>query len=456
MNNKASIIIRTKNEERWITSCLDSVFKQDYSNYEVILVDNNSTDKTVEKANQYDITLVNVDEYLPGKALNIGIRASNGEFLVCLSGHCIPVNNMWLSRLIANLDDPTIAGVYGRQQPMSFSQPFDKRDLLITFGLDKIVQTKDTFFHNANSALRRSVWDEIPFDEKITNIEDRIWAHEIIKRGYKIIYEPDASVYHYHGIHQNMDPARCEKIVEILERFDVINYSKAVDLANLNVVAIIPVKGDIQEFGGRPLLEYTINRAKASRLIKQIIVTSDNRKVLALAGELGADLCIERPPELSQDIIEIQDILKFCLNEIENKKIISDIVVYLSIMYPFRPSNLIDLAIDNLVHGGYDSVIPTIKEYRSCWIEEDSCMKRVDEGFIPSKFKKPLHIGISGLVTAMYAFTIREGERLGQKVGMLELDEMLYSLDVGKKTGYQLAEFIIRDWWAKNEKPLNE
>ena len=45
-----SIIIRTKNEERWITSCLRSVFQQTYTNIEVILVDNHSTDMTVKKS----------------------------------------------------------------------------------------------------------------------------------------------------------------------------------------------------------------------------------------------------------------------------------------------------------------------------------------------------------------------------------------------------------------------
>ena len=48
-SKKVSIIIRTKNEERWIGRCLESIFKQNYKNFEVIIVDNGSTDKTLEK-----------------------------------------------------------------------------------------------------------------------------------------------------------------------------------------------------------------------------------------------------------------------------------------------------------------------------------------------------------------------------------------------------------------------
>ena len=60
---------------------------------------------------------------------------------------------------------------------------------------------------------------KFPFDENITNIEDRIWGNIVIKAGYKIFYNPDASVFHYHGIHQDLDPVRCKKIVNILESF---------------------------------------------------------------------------------------------------------------------------------------------------------------------------------------------------------------------------------------------
>ena len=46
---KVSIIIRTKNEERWILSCIEKIYSQSYKNIEVIIVDNYSKDKTIEK-----------------------------------------------------------------------------------------------------------------------------------------------------------------------------------------------------------------------------------------------------------------------------------------------------------------------------------------------------------------------------------------------------------------------
>ena len=218
-----SIIIRTKNEERWIDHCLSAIETQNMRDYEIILVDNNSEDRSVKVASKYTENIINVTEFYPGKAINEGIRASQGKYIVIISGHCIPKNNIWLEKLIEPLEkDQTglLAGVYGRQEPLSSSSPLDKRDLTVVFGLDERTQKKDSFFHNANSALSRRIWERFPFDEKTTNIEDRLWGAEVIKNGFHIYYTPHASVYHYHGINQGGKLDRAEKIVNIIENLE--------------------------------------------------------------------------------------------------------------------------------------------------------------------------------------------------------------------------------------------
>jgi len=76
-----------------------------------------------------------------------------------LSGHCIPANERWLLRFSANFSKPSIAGVYGRQEPLPDSTAFDKRDLWTTFGRDRRTQRHDHFFHNANSMIRARCLD---------------------------------------------------------------------------------------------------------------------------------------------------------------------------------------------------------------------------------------------------------------------------------------------------------
>lgn len=214
-----SIVVRTKNEGHWIERCLAAIALQDVPEREVVLVDNASTDGTPRLARRFGCRVVHISTqaFSYGRAINMGIRASNGGLVAILSGHCVPAGDRWLSALAAPFDDPTVAGVYGRQLPLPDSHPFDKRDLWTTFGVERRVQAKDYFFHNANSMVRRSVWMAVPFDEHINGVEDRDWARKVLARGHRIAYEPLAAVYHHHGIHQGLDPDRAERVVRVIQ-----------------------------------------------------------------------------------------------------------------------------------------------------------------------------------------------------------------------------------------------
>lgn len=214
-----SIIIRAKNEEAWLKQCLTAIKYQNEQNFEVILVDNNSTDKTIEIAREFGCKIVQFPEkkFNYSKALNIGIKKCKGEFIVCLSAHCIPTGPCWLTNLIKNFKRPDIAAVYGKQEPLPESNNFDKRDLWMIFKDEKKIQQHSYFFDNANSAIRRKIWEQHPFNESINGKEDWDFAKKILAKGYKIAYEPNASVHHHHGINQARDKTRCERVVRVIE-----------------------------------------------------------------------------------------------------------------------------------------------------------------------------------------------------------------------------------------------
>lgn len=447
-----SIIIRTKNEERWIVSCLRSVFRQTYKDFEVILVDNESTDNTVEKALQFDIVkVVTCKNYMPGLALNMGIQESRGEYVVCLSGHCIPVDDKWLGSLLRNFKDKNVAGVYGRQEPMSFTSDFDKRDLSIVFGLDKKIQTKDSFFHNANSMIRRDLWEEVPFDENTTNIEDRIWAQNMLHKGYKIVYEPEASVYHYHGIHQNGDIERCRNVVRIMESLKEKRSSKHLDIEGLNTVTIIPVRGAVQYLKQKPLIGYTIEKALQSKYVKRVIVATDNAELADVAKSLGAEVPFLRDQSLSEDYVDIERVLEYSLNKIESLQIFPDILVSLEVTFPFRPLNLIDKMIEQLVKNGLDSIIAAKRENKSVWKEKEGRIELIDEGTTPRQFKDPTYIGLRGVCCVTHPEFLREGNLLGQKIGIYEIDNPYVPIEVRSEHDFRIAELLMENWEKVNK-----
>ena len=76
---------------------LKRINEQTYKKFEIIIVDNLSTDNTLKKAKNFNLKkIVKIKNYLPGKAINEGIKVSNGELIVMLSSHCLPVKKNWL------------------------------------------------------------------------------------------------------------------------------------------------------------------------------------------------------------------------------------------------------------------------------------------------------------------------------------------------------------------------
>jgi glycosyltransferase involved in cell wall biosynthesis len=442
-----SIIVRTKNEERWIGSCLDAIARQTCADYEVVLVDNNSTDRTLAKALQHDVKVVAIDAFKPGAAINRGIEAASGDVIVCLSGHCIPVDENWLANLVAGLDDDTVGGVYGRQEPLAFTPDLDKRDLLITFGLDPRVQIKDSFFHNANSAFRYETWRRFPFDEEVTNIEDRIWASQVQAAGMKILYEPSASVYHHHGIHHNGDAARCGNIIRILDSVgqeEIRTADNKIDARTLRTVLVIPVREEgLRRLAGRPLYQYSIEHAKSSQLVRTVAVSTDDEGVAQEALAAGADLVLTRTQEESRFDVILELMMQSSLQKLEERGILPDIIVMLEATFPFRHRTLIDKLIYRYVEGGFDTVIPARSEYNSCWMEEDGAYHRVDDGYVARQFKRPFYTGLKGLCCVCSPATIRQGQLFGDNVGLFKLTDAVPGIEVRSDEDVALAETIM-------------
>lgn len=442
-----SIIVRTKNEERWIGSCLEAIAHQTRQDHEVVLVDNNSTDQTVNKARRYGVKLVTIDKFRPGAAINRGIEAAKGDIVVCLSGHCIPVNETWLENLVRGLEDESVAGIYGRQEPLAFTSDLDKRDLLITFGLDPRVQVKDSFFHNANSAFRRSTWERFPFDEEVRNIEDRLWASQVQKAGFSILYEPEASVYHHHGIHHEGDLARCQNIIRIIESFgdeEAQTAQNRIDATRLNTVAVVPVRVEgLREVAGRPLFEYAIDHARCSELIRTVAVSTDSEIVAKRARSAGADVVLLRDDDLSRFDVILEILMQSSLAALEDQGIIPDILVMLEPTYPFRHRHLLDRLIRQFVDGGFDTVIPAREEFNSCWMEEDGAYRRVDSGHIARQFKQPFFTGLKGVGCVCSPATVRQGELFGENVGLLKLDGPIPMIEVRSDADVLVAETIL-------------
>ncbi len=196
-----SIVIRAYNEAPYLPGLLDAIRVQSASSHETIVVDSGSIDGTRDIAERKADKLLRIQsrDFTFGYSLNVGIKAAQGRLVAIVSAHTLPLDNEWLKRLVDPLQDESTAMVYGGQVGGPSSRFSEIQDLRRTFGRKrKILQPPNFFANNANSAIRKDLWHQHPFDESLMGLEDIEWAKHWMERGYRVVYEPDAALYHIH------------------------------------------------------------------------------------------------------------------------------------------------------------------------------------------------------------------------------------------------------------------
>ena len=214
MNDKISVIIRTFNEDRWIghtiQSVLDFLVKP-----EIIIVDNNSTDETEnivrhftqdpllndKKNKQYTkIKMYKIDNYTPGRALNLGVKKSSNPHVMIISAHCV-LKKLSLKKHLKDLK--RYVCVFGNNIPIWNGKKITKRYIWSHF-IDKEVvnmyseMEKRYFIHNSIAMYDKKYLAKNPFDEHLPGKEDRYWANDVVKKGRSFLYAPKMEADHHY------------------------------------------------------------------------------------------------------------------------------------------------------------------------------------------------------------------------------------------------------------------
>jgi glycosyltransferase involved in cell wall biosynthesis len=197
---KCSIVIRAFNEEQHIERLLEGLRSQTVQDVEIILVDSGSTDATAAIAAQYGARIVNIPpaEFTFGRSLNLGLAAATRDLVAIASAHVYPVYPDWLERLLEPFDDPRVALSYGKQRGGETSIFSEKQVFAHWYPDHSNLAQGHPFCNNANTAIRRTVWQINPYDETLTGLEDLAWARGALDGGYTIAYMADAEIVHLH------------------------------------------------------------------------------------------------------------------------------------------------------------------------------------------------------------------------------------------------------------------
>jgi glycosyltransferase involved in cell wall biosynthesis len=195
-----SIVIRAYNEEKHLGRLLAGLLQQTVQDVQMILVDSGSTDATLAIAARFPVQVVQIrpQDFTFGRSLNLGIAAANAPLVVMASAHVYPVYPDWLERLLEPLHDPQVALSYGKQRGAATTHFSEHQIFRHWFPERSVSRQAHPFCNNANAAIRRELWQQHPYDELLTGLEDLAWAGWAQKQGYAIAYVAEAEVIHVH------------------------------------------------------------------------------------------------------------------------------------------------------------------------------------------------------------------------------------------------------------------
>ncbi len=218
-----SIVIPTFNEEKNIKKCLDSIFRQKYpySKLEVLVVDDNSTDRTQEIVRQYPTKLLISGKRHGEISKMIGFKAANGEYVMYLDADNELVGNNWFNKMLKPLEEnKDIIGVFTWEGAMKTDSALERflsfdplqRDSLYQFfspSIDEVVSQKKTDYWilkyeiNKIPPAGRCLYRRakiMPIIESFEMFLELDFLVLLVKNGFTNFgYSVNSGLYHHHA-----------------------------------------------------------------------------------------------------------------------------------------------------------------------------------------------------------------------------------------------------------------
>ncbi|MCD6318889.1 glycosyltransferase [Candidatus Aerophobetes bacterium] len=194
-----SVIILTKNEEKNIGKCLEYLYNQTYKDFEVIVVDANSTDRTVEIAKSYGAKVIKEKKKGGfGYARNLGVKHAKGDLIVFLDADVFLIDTETLKKSYESLVNYKVDGVWGKllfpNTPLGtyLSRPYEV-PLTITQNWGYRPPRTTSYL-----MLKKDVFDDVGYFDETFDIgcEDQEFFYRLYKYRKKLLYNPDIKIFH--------------------------------------------------------------------------------------------------------------------------------------------------------------------------------------------------------------------------------------------------------------------
>lgn len=199
MAEGVSLYIPCYNGERYIARSIERVLRMRRPPDEVIVVDDGSTDRSVEVASQFPVKIVRHEENRGlAAARNSGVRSARFELVASVDADCLPRED-WLDQLMPCLGDEHVGGAGGRLMELNCTSLPDRwRTLHMIQHLGPELISDSDFLFGHGTLYRKTALEKVGlYDEKFrTNREDEYISKRLLAANYSLVYQPGAVVEH--------------------------------------------------------------------------------------------------------------------------------------------------------------------------------------------------------------------------------------------------------------------
>lgn len=369
MTPKVSVYITSHNYGRFVAQAIESVLHQKFTDWELIVIDDGSTDDSRSIIQRYEgrpnVRIVLQENRGLLVSSNIALRLSKGRYIVRLDADDYLEENALL--VLSNILDthPEIGLVYPDYYLVD-----ERGDVLGVERRNKLgkeITLYDVPAHGACTLIRKSCLTEVGGYSEDFTCQDGydLWVKFIDRFG---IYNVNIPLFYYrqHGKSLTKNGERILRTRRLIQRQHTALKRKE---QPFNVVGIIPVRSQSHEeaayalrpIGGRPLIDYTIEAALLSEAFTHVVVVSDDADVLAYARSRTGLIAVERPVELARPNTPIEPTIRLGIEAVGPKARV-DAFMLLYVNSPLRREHHINSAIDSMLLFDVDSVISVYED----------------------------------------------------------------------------------------------
>jgi CMP-N-acetylneuraminic acid synthetase len=427
---KVTVYIPAHNYGQFIGQAIESVLRQTMDDWELIVIDDGSTDNTSKVLERYrgHPKIRIVEQLNRGLSVtnNIALRLANGGYLMRLDADDFLDENILL--VLSNVLDtkPEIGLVYPDYYLVD-----EEGEILEVVRRQKIggeVELLDLPAHGACTMIRKEILLEIGGYYEEFNRQDGYGFWLKFVQRYNP-YNVNVPVFYYRQHERNLTKDH-EGLLEARRQIKRQFVTQA-GTRRPKVLAIVPVIGKPLRFlgapftdlAGKPLIAYTLAEVAKAKLLDRVVVSSESSDVLEYAAKHPGIIPLLRPKELTKSTSPVEETILHVLDALNHQEGYQpDAVCICYVNHPFRRAEHIDKAIDTMTIFDVDSVISIQEELSFCY-------HHGRHGLVPinSSRHRNLHLERkaifkeNGAIYLTRADVVRRGRLLGERIGHIAM-----------------------------------